>query len=289
MTSREGAMEQRDHRISSFARAAWRSKLLLLGLGILACLLFVALFAPWVSPHDPYEMRLEQALQGPSWRHFMGTDEFGRDILSRIFYGARITLIIVSSSVLLGGAIGCLLGTVAGYIGRLPDTVIMRLLDIPLAFPGMILALAVVEIVGKGILGVIIATSIFSVPQFARLVRALILSARESLYIQSARALGESGYDIVLRYLLPNIWPPILVLASIRCAIVILVACALSFLGLGVQPPTTEWGSMIAAGKMYLVRAPHLTLFPGLIISLTVFAFNLVGDALRDMMDVKLQ
>jgi peptide/nickel transport system permease protein len=287
MTSREASLRRTD--LGLFVRAAWRNKLLSSGLLILACLFFVAIFAHWVSPYDPYEQHLENALKGVTWQHPMGTDEFGRDILSRIFHGARITLIIVCTSVFVGGMIGCLLGTVAGYVGKYVDNVIMRLLDIPLAFPGMLLALAVVEIVGKGILGVIIATSIFSVPQFARLVRALILSARESLYIQSARALGESSHNIVLRYLLPNIWPPILVLASIRCAIVILVACALSFLGLGVQPPTTEWGAMIAAGKMYLVRAPHLTLFPGLVISLTVFAFNLIGDVLRDMMDVKLQ
>jgi ABC-type dipeptide/oligopeptide/nickel transport system permease subunit len=289
MTSREVVLNRTGISLFLFARAAWRNKLLSSGLVILICLVFVAVFAPWVSPYDPYEQHLENALKGVTWHHPMGTDEFGRDILSRIFHGARITLIIVSTSVFVGGMIGCLLGMVAGYIGKFVDNAIMRLLDIPLAFPGMLLALAVVEIVGKGILGVIIATSIFSVPQFARLVRALILSARESLYVQSARALGESGHNIVLRYLLPNIWPPILVLASIRCAIVILVACALSFLGLGVQPPTTEWGAMIAAGKMYLVRAPHLTLFPGLVISLTVFAFNLIGDALRDMMDVKLQ
>jgi peptide/nickel transport system permease protein/oligopeptide transport system permease protein len=162
-------------------------------------------------------------------------------------------------------------------------------MDIPLAFPGMLLALAVVEIVGKGVTGLVIATSIYSVPQFARLVRACILSTRESLYVQAAQALGENDVNIVRRYILPSIWAPILVLASIRAAIVILVACALSFLGLGVQPPAPEWGAMIAAGKVYLVRAPHLTLFPGLAITVTVFGFNLIGDALRDIMDVKLQ
>jgi ABC-type dipeptide/oligopeptide/nickel transport system permease subunit len=173
-------------------------------------------------------------------------------------------------------------------MGRSIDAIIMRLMDVPLAFPGMLLALTVVEIVGKGGEGLIIATSVYSVPQFARLARACILSTRESLYVKGARALGENHFNIIWRYILPNIWAPILVLASIRAAIVVLVACALSFLGLGIQPPAPEWGSMIAAGKMYLVRAPHLTLFPGLAITVTVFGLNLLADALRDVMDVKL-
>ncbi|MBW1800792.1 MAG: ABC transporter permease [Deltaproteobacteria bacterium] len=281
-------MSHSERMITRIMGTIWGNKTLLAGLIILAALVFTAVFAPWITPYDPYEQNLHNVLKTMSWSHPLGTDEFGRDILSRIFHGTRITLFIVCVSVLLGGILGCFLGIIAGYVGKYADNIIMRLMDIPLAFPGMLLALAIVEIVGKGIVGVIIATSVFSVPQFARLVRALILSARESMYIQAARALGESSFDIVLRYILPNIWPPILVLASIRGAIVILVACALSFLGLGVQPPTTEWGAMIAAGKIYLVRAPHLTLFPGLVISLTVFSFNLIGDALRDIMDVKL-
>jgi peptide/nickel transport system permease protein len=259
------------------------------GMAIVGLLVFLALFGRWIVPYPPDEQNLKNVLQTLSWKHPLGTDEFGRDILSRIIIGSRITLTIVGSSVLLGGLLGCLFGVFAGYVGKYVDTLIMRVMDIPLAFPGMLLSLAIVEIVGKGILGVIIATSIYSVPQFARVVRASILSARESLYVKGARVLGESHVDIVVRYILPNIWAPILVLASIRSAIVILIASSLSFLGLGVQPPTTEWGAMIAAGKMYLVRAPHLTLIPGLAIVVTILAFNLIGDALRDMMDVKLQ
>jgi peptide/nickel transport system permease protein len=266
----------------------WDNKTLLVGAIIIAVMVFLAIFRGWIAPHDPYKQDLENVLQSVSLKHPLGTDEFGRDILSRIIYGTRITLTIIVSSVFLGGIVGCLLGIIAGYFGKYADATIMRLMDIPLAFPGMLLALAVVEIVGKGILGLIIATSIYSVPQFARLVRACILSTRESLYVQAARALGENHFNMVWRYILPSIWAPIMVLASIRGAIVILVACALSFLGLGVQPPFPEWGSMIAAGKMYLVRAPHLTLFPGLAITFTVFGFNLIGDALRDIMDVKL-
>ena len=264
------------------------NKTLLVGTAIIGVMLFVAIFQTWIVPYDPYAQDLGNVLQSVSMKHLLGTDEFGRDILSRMIYGTRITLTIICSSVFLGGIVGCLLGVVAGYFGRYADATIMRLMDIPLAFPGMLLALAVVEIVGKGILGLIIATSIYSVPQFARLVRACMLSTRESLYVQAARALGENHFNTVWRYILPSIWAPIMVLASIRAAIVILVACALSFLGLGVQPPAPEWGSMIAAGKMYLVRAPHMTLFPGLAITLTVFGFNLIGDALRDIMDVKL-
>jgi len=266
----------------------WDNKTLLVGVIIITVMVFLAIFRAWIVPHDPYKQDLENVLQSVSLKHPLGTDEFGRDILSRIIYGTRITLSIIVSSVFLGGIVGCLLGIIAGYFGKYVDATIMRLMDIPLAFPGMLLALAVVEIVGKGILGLIIATSIYSVPQFARLVRACILSTRESLYVQGARALGENHLNIVWRYILPSTWAPIMVLASIRAAIVILVACALSFLGLGVQPPSPEWGSMIAAGKMYLVRAPHLTLFPGLAITVTVFGFNLIGDALRDIMDVKL-
>jgi peptide/nickel transport system permease protein len=269
-------------------KSIWDNKTLLVGTTIIGVMLFVAIFQTWIVPYDPYAQDLGNVLQSVSLKHLLGTDEFGRDILSRMIYGTRITLTIICSSVFLGGMLGCLLGVFAGYFGRYADATIMRLMDIPLAFPGMLLALAVVEIVGKGILGLVIATSIYSVPQFARLVRACILSTRESLYVQAARALGENHFNTVWRYILPSIWAPIMVLASIRAAIVILVACALSFLGLGVQPPAPEWGSMIAAGKMYLVRAPHMTLFPGLAITLTVFGFNLIGDALRDIMDVKL-
>ena len=265
------------------------NKSFLVGSGIVAVLVFLTIFGPWIAPYNPDDQYLENALKPISWNHPLGTDEFGRDILSRIIHGTKITLTIVLSSVLLGGIIGCIFGLFSGYLGRTMDTIIMRLMDIPLAFPGMLLSLAIVEIVGKGILGVIIATMIYSIPQFARVVRASILSTRESLFVKGARVLGESNFSIILRYILPNIWAPILVLASIRAAIVILIASSLSFLGLGVQPPTTEWGAMIAAGKMYLVRAPHLTLFPGLAIVITILGFNLIGDALRDIMDVKLQ
>jgi len=265
------------------------NKSFLVGLGIIAVLVFLSFTASLIAPYNPDEQNLLNTLQSVSFKHPLGTDEFGRDILSRIFYGTKITLTIVVFSVLLGGILGCIFGVFAGYLGKYVDLVLMRLMDIPLAFPGMLLSLAIVEIVGKGILGVIIATSIYSVPQFARVVRASILSTRESLYVKGAHVLGESNTSIILRYILPNIWAPILVLASIRAAIVILIASSLSFLGLGVQPPTTEWGAMIAAGKMYLVRAPHLTLFPGLAIVITILGFNLIGDSLRDMMDVKLQ
>jgi len=265
------------------------NKSFLVGLGIIAALVLVSIVAPWIAPYNPDEQNLQNTLKSVSLDHPLGTDEFGRDILSRIFFGTKITLTIVVFSVLVGGIVGCFFGVIAGYLGRYLDLVVMRLMDIPLAFPGMLLSLAIVEIVGKGILGVIIATSIYSVPQFARVVRASILSTRESLFVKGAHVLGESNTSIILRYILPNIWAPILVLASIRAAVVILIASSLSFLGLGVQPPTTEWGAMIAAGKMYLVRAPHLTLFPGLAIVVTILGFNLIGDSLRDIMDVKLK
>jgi peptide/nickel transport system permease protein len=273
---------------SQFYRNLWSNKSLFVGTVVVALLLFLALFRSWIVPYDPFKQHLEIALQSVSFKHLLGTDEFGRDMLSRIIFGSRITLTIVCTSVFLGGIFGCFLGVIAGYLGRSIDAIIMRLMDIPLAFPGMLLALTAVEIVGKGVVGLIIATSIYSVPQFARLARACILSTRESLYVKGARALGENDFNIIWRYILPNIWAPILVLASIRAAIVVLVACALSFLGLGIQPPAPEWGSMIAEGKMYLVRAPHLTLFPGLAITVTVFGLNLLADALRDIMDVKL-
>jgi ABC-type dipeptide/oligopeptide/nickel transport system permease subunit len=190
------------------------NKSFLVGLGIIAILIFLAFSAPWVAPYDPDEQDLRNTLKSVSFQHPLGTDEFGRDILSRIFHGTKITLTIVVFSVLLGGIIGCVFGVFAGYVGKYVDLVLMRLMDIPLAFPGMLLSLAIVEIVGKGILGVIIATSIYSIPQFARVVRASILSTRESLFVRGARVLGESNVSIVLRYILPNIWAPILVLAA---------------------------------------------------------------------------
>jgi peptide/nickel transport system permease protein len=265
-----------------------QNKTLCAGTAIITILIFCAVFPHWIAMYDPHAQNLENVLQSVSMKHLLGTDEFGRDLLSRLVYGTRITLVIIFTSVLAGGLIGCLFGILSGYIGKFVDTIIMRLMDIPLAFPGVLLSLAAIQIVGKGVVGIIIATSFYAIPQFARLVRVCILSAKESFYVQGARAIGESHLSIIWRYILPNIWAPTLVLATLRCAIVVQIAAALSFLGLGVQPPTPEWGAMIAAGKMYLVRSPHLTLFPGLAITITVFGFNLLGDALRDIMDVKL-
>lgn len=255
------------------------------GGGIVLVLIFVAALAPYLAPYDPIEQTLDQRLQAPSWQHPLGTDDFGRDILSRIIYGSRISLRIGLISISIALTVGTVLGLLAGYWGGSYDALIMRLVDLMLAFPSILLAIAIVAITGPGIDNVMVAVSIVLVPQFARLVRASVLSVRETAYIEAARALGARDCRIVLRHVLPNCAAPLIVKSSLSMATAILDAAGLSFLGLGAQPPTPEWGAMLAGGRELMLKAPWVMTCPGLAILCVVLGLNLFGDGLSEALD----
>ncbi len=266
-----------------------RSRAAVAGGLIVTVFVAVALLAPELAPYEPLRGQLDQRLMPPSADHWLGTDELGRDVLSRVLYGARISLQIQLGAVVLALAVGLALGLVAGYIGRWPDLLIMRVIDVMMAFPGIFLALAIIAALGTGLANVIIAGAISLVPQFARVVRGSILTLREKEFVEAARALGEGDVKIIVRYLLPNSLAPIIVQTSLRMATVLLTASGLSFLGLGVQPPSPEWGAMLSNARTYMITAPHVAAVPGLAIMLVVLGFNLLGDGLRDALDPRLR
>ena len=264
-----------------------KQRLALIGGGILAALTLVALLAPLLAPQDPLAQDLYGRLQPPSTSHLLGTDDFGRDILSRIVYGARISLRIGLITIALALTGGTLLGLIAGYRGGFADMLIMRLMDLMLAFPAILLAIAIVAVIGPGIDNVILAVCIVLVPQFARLVRASVLTVRETTYVEAARALGASESRVLFYGILPNCTAPLIVQATLGMGTAILDAAGLSFLGLGAQPPAPEWGAMLAGGRELLLRAPWVMTFPGLAIFTVVLGLNLFGDGLRDALDPK--
>ncbi|MEE2657920.1 MAG: nickel transporter permease [Candidatus Latescibacterota bacterium] len=262
-----------------------RQPLHLAGGVIVIGVVIIAVLAPLLAPYDPIEQNLYQRLQPPSLDNWMGTDEFGRDIFSRLVYGSRISLRIGLICISIALTAGTLLGVVAGYHGGLADTLIMRLVDLLLAFPSILLAIAIVAVIGPGIDNVMIAVSIVLVPQFARIVRASVLSVREKAYVEAARALGSSDRRIVLFSVLPNVAAPLIVQTSLSLATAILDAAGLSFLGLGAQPPSPEWGAMLNSGRELLFKAPWVMTFPGLAIFTVALGLNLFGDGLRDALD----
>ena len=257
----------------------------LAGAGVVGGLVLVAALAPWIAPFDPIAQNLYERLSPPPWTNWMGTDEFGRDILSRVIYGARISLRIGLLCITIALSCGTTLGLISGYRGGVTDTVIMRVMDIMLAFPSVLLAIAIVAVIGPGIDNVMVAVSIVLIPQYARLVRGQVLTVREMAYVEAARALGASGPRIVLRSVLPNCTAPLIVQTSLCLAVAILDAAGLSFLGLGAQPPTPEWGAMLNSGRELLLKAPWVMTFPGLAIFAVALGLNLFGDGLRDALD----
>jgi len=286
--------------VAAFARAPrslWsdaRSRLLrnpvaMAGGAVVIVLIIVAIAAPYIAPYDPIHQDLSNSMAGPSRAHLAGTDVHGRDIFSRIIYGTRISLRIGFLGMLLGCVTGVILGLVSGYYGSWADTLIMRLLDVQLAFPGLLVAICIIAIIGPGLENVIVAVGIFSVPLFARVTRGQVLSLKEQEFIQAARMMGAQDGRIMLNHLLPNAVAPILVLSTLRVATAILTAASLSFLGLGAQPPTPEWGAMLSDGRAYLAIAPHVATTPGVAILITVLSFNLLGDGLRDALDPRLR
>jgi len=267
----------------------WKQKLAILGLLISLCFALVAIFAPYLSPHDPYDMDLLVMRKAPDSQHLLGTDELGRDILSRIIWGARLSLVIAMLSISISSVIGTFMGTVSGYFGGILDNLIMRVIDVMMAFPGILLALSLVTFMGPGLRSTIIALGIATIPRFARISRGSVLIAKEQDFVEAARALGSSHTRMIFRHILPNCLAPISVEFSLRFAVIILLSAGLSFLGLGVQPPTPEWGAMMSNGRAYLRVAPHIITFPGMAIMLVVLGFNLLGDGLRDSLDPRLK
>ncbi len=261
----------------------------LVAMAVLAALLLTAVFGPLLTTHvigqDPYAMDLDSLRQPPGAAHLLGTDNKGRDILSRVVYGARISLFVGVAATALSLAIGVFFGLVAGYFGRRTDTVLSQVFDIFLAFPSLLLAIGIGAVMPPGLYSAMLAITLVSWAGFARLVRGLTLSLREQTYVEAALAVGASPARVLFRHILPNALPLLLVAASLRVGGFILLEAALSFLGLGVQPPTPTWGSMISLNRAFINSAPGMVLFPGIAISMTVISFNIVGDFLRDKLD----
>lgn len=266
-----------------------KNKTALIGGYLILLFVIVAIAGPFFTVHDPLKVDYSTKLLAPSAEFWLGTDHNGRDIFTRLIHGMSITLYIGFLSVVVGLVIGVPLGILSGYYGKVLDSLIMRFIDVLLAFPGILLAIALVSVLGGSITNVIIAVGVFSVPGFARIVRGTTLAVSKLEYIEAVRALGASDMRIIFLHILPNIISPIIVQATIRIAIAILIASGLSFLGLGAQPPTPEWGAMLSQGRSYMFDHPHVALFPGLAIVTAVLAFNLFGDGLRDAFDPRMK
>ena len=265
-----------------------RQPLALIGGGIVAIVIATGLLAPFLAPYDPVSQNLHSRLEPPSLGHIFGTDDFGRDIFSRVIHGSLISIRIGVFTVFGASIIGTLLGLWSGYKGGWADVLIMRLVDIMLAFPSILLAIAIVAITGPGINNVIFAVSIVLIPQFARLVRSSVLAIKELPYVESEEAMGAGKFHILIYTILPNCITPLVVQATLSMGTAILDAAGLSFLGLGAQPPMPEWGAMLASGRSLILEAPWIMTFPGLSIFILVLSFNLFGDGLRDALDSKM-
>jgi peptide/nickel transport system permease protein len=272
-----------------FWRVFFQRRLVMIGLVILLLLIITAVFAPWLAPYDPYRGEMRDALSQPSWKYLLGTDIQGRDTLSRLIYGSRTVLIVGFITVGVAAAVGVLLGVAAGFYGGITNLVIMRLMDALMGFPMMILALILASVLGGGIQNVIIALSVASIPGYARVMHGLTLSIKETDYILAQKSMGSSNRRVMLLHILPNGLPPMIVLITLQLGTIILAEAGLSFLGIGIKPPGAAWGAMVSDGYKYLLTNPVLSFAPGFAIMLVVFAFNLVGDGLRDALDPRLR
>jgi peptide/nickel transport system permease protein len=271
---------------NSITRNARHNPLAAAGVVLVTIFIIFALFGPWLAPQDPASINLPARLITPSYAHWFGTDELGRDIFSRIIYGARISMLVGGCVVLASLALGLIIGSIAGYYGGAIDRFVnVVLMNAFLSFPGILLAIAFVAFRGPGIFNLILALSLGGWVGYARLVRGQVLAAREREFVEAARALGSSDLRIIVRHILPNIIQPVIVQAAIGMAGAILAEATMSFLGLGVPPPTASWGAMLNDGRAHLFDAPHLVLFPALAVMLAVLSFNFIGDALRDYLD----
>ncbi|MGE7603907.1 ABC transporter permease [Peribacillus sp. NPDC097675] len=274
-------------------KEGWKSfrknKVALVGLGIVLFFIILAIFAPLIAPYSFEGQKLSDKHLAPSADHWFGTDEFGRDILSRIIYGSRLSLWVGFLSVAGSVVVGSFLGIIAGYYGKWIDTVISRVFDIVLAFPSILLAIAVVAVLGPSLRNALIAIAIVNVPTFGRLLRSRVLTVKEEEYVTAAKAIGMGDVRILLHHVLPNSLAPIIVQGTLAIATAIIECAALGFLGLGAQPPSPEWGKMLADSRQFIIQAPWTVLFPGIAIMLTVLGFNLMGDGLRDALDPRMK
>jgi peptide/nickel transport system permease protein len=270
----------------SLPRAARHNPLAAVGVVLIVIFVISALFAPWIAPQDPAHIELPTRLSSPSTAHWFGTDELGRDILSRVIYGSRISMLVGSSVVVVSLVLGLIIGSIAGYYGgRLDRFINIVVMNAFLSFPGILIAIAFVAFRGPGIFNLVLALSLGGWVGYARLVRAQVLAAREREFVEAARALGASDLRVMARHILPNIIQPVVVQAAIGMAGAILAEATMSFLGLGVPPPTASWGAMLNDGRAHLFDAPHLVIFPALAVMLAVLSFNFIGDAMRDYLD----
>ncbi|KYG29158.1 ABC transporter permease [Alkalihalobacillus trypoxylicola] len=273
----------------TFFKKLRKNKGAMIGGILILVFIIIALIGPHFAPYTQSETNYSVKLTGPTGDHWFGTDHHGRDIFSRIIYGMGITMWIGFSSVFISAIIGTVLGVVSGYYGKRTDAFIMRVMDILLAFPGILLALAIVSVLGPSIRNLIIAVAIFSVPVFARIVRGSTLAVKKLEYIDAVKALGATDFRIIFKHILPNVTSPLIVQTTLSIASAILTASGLSFIGLGAQPPSPEWGAMLSDGRNYLYDAPHVAFFPGVMIVIVVLAFNIFGDGLRDALDPKMK
>lgn len=285
-------MEQKAEVISPW-KEAWRSfrknKLAVVGTVIILLFILMALAAPLIAPEGINDQKLGERLQAPSSEYWLGTDDFGRDIFSRIIYGARISLTVGFFAVLGSVVVGCLLGVIAGYYGRWVDGIISRVFDIMLAFPSILLAIAIVAVLGPSLRNALIAIAIINIPTFGRLIRSKVLSVKQEEYVVAAKAIGMKDGRILFHHILPNSMSPIIVQGTLAVAAAIIECAALGFLGLGAEAPQPEWGKMLSDSRKYITQAPWTMVFPGLAIMLTVLGFNLMGDGLRDALDPKMK
>ncbi len=277
----------------SYFMSVWnefrKNRAAVMGMSILFAIIVVAIFADFLAPYDPIEQVYADALQGPSTAHWFGTDEFGRDIFSRVLYGARVSLLVGVVSVAIACVIGSLLGASAGYFGGGYDAVVMRCMDVLLAIPSLLLNLSIVSALGKSVFNMMLAVGVSNIPRYCRIMRASVLQIKNAEYVDAARITGASHMLIIIRHIIPNCLAPIIVQATLSVGSAIIACAGLSFLGVGVPAPTPEWGAMLSNGKDFLRHNAYITIFPGLAIMLTVLSLNLMGDGLRDAFDPKLR
>lgn len=274
---------------SPIVRRFLKRKVSVIGLVILLMFFFIALFGPFLCTNDPLAQNTAMISKGPSAEHWFGTDYLGRDTFTRIIYGARVSLAISFSGVFIGCLIGVILGVSAGYFGGIADAIISRVIDVLLAFPGLLLAIVIVAILGNGTQNTIIAIAVFAIPSIARMVRGVVISHKDAQYIGAAKVMGESNFRIITTHIIPNSVSQIIVNVTLNLGTAILTSSSLSFLGMGVKPPSPEWGAMLNKAKEVLRANPWEAIFPGLVITLVVMSFSLVGDGLRDALDPKLK
>jgi len=284
-----GEVEEIRSPFKEFLRKFKKQKTSLIAAGFVLILVVLAIVGPSIVPYDVTAENYNIILKAPSWQHLFGTDTFGRDIFSRVIAGSRISLLVGLSSVTFGAFFGSILGLISGYYGGVIDSIIMRVSDTLFAFPGIILAIGIIAILGPGLANVVIAVAVFSMPMFARIVRSNTLALKNSVYIEAAENIGASDARILFKHLLPGSFSNIIVYYTMTIGNSILTASSLSFLGMGAQPPSPEWGAMLSGGRDYIGLSWHMTFFPGLAIFLTVLAFNMLGDGLRDALDPKLE